>query len=126
MGGFYATHLTERFGLRSVLVNPAVAPHQLMSKYLGPNSNPYTGEEFTLTESDLQRLQEQDLPINQSRALSLVLLETGDETLDYRAALSHYEGVPTIVEQGGDHRFQSYERYLPLIFETLLTGDGFS
>lgn len=123
MGGFYATYFTETLKLKSVLVNPAVAPDRLMAEYLGPNTNPYTGEEFSLTERDLERLVELDLPVVHTTERSLVLLETGDETLDYRDALSHYEGVPTIVEQGGDHRFQSYERYLPLIFDTLLPVD---
>ena len=119
MGGFYASHLTEALDLPSAMINPAVAPAQLINKHLGPQVNPYTGVEFTITEADVEDCRQLDLPVDRVCERSLVLVETGDETLDYRQALAHYEGVFTLVEQGGDHRCQSYERHLPLILEFL-------
>ncbi|MFT5484807.1 MAG: putative esterase YcpF (UPF0227 family) [Halieaceae bacterium] len=119
MGGFYASYLTELLDLPSVLINPAVAPAESINKILGPNVNPYTGVEFTLTEADVEHCRQFDLPVDRARARSMLLLETGDETLDYRQALSHYEGVFKLVEQGGDHRCQSYERHLPFILNFL-------
>ena len=35
LGGFYATWLTEHLGCRSVLVNPAITPHEGLRAYLG-------------------------------------------------------------------------------------------
>jgi hypothetical protein len=47
----------------------------------------------------------------------LLLVETGDELLDYRAAVSRYAGAQQVVVQGGDHSLQSFPRHLPRIVE---------
>jgi predicted esterase YcpF (UPF0227 family) len=39
LGEHYATWIAERHGVRAVLVNPAVAPHTLLSASLGPQAN---------------------------------------------------------------------------------------
>ena len=35
LGGFYATYLAERHGLKAVLINPAIDPHVGLRAYLG-------------------------------------------------------------------------------------------
>ena len=45
----------------------------------------------------------------------LLMLQTGDETLDYREAMEKYSTCPSIVEQGGSHEFSDFERYLDKI-----------
>ena len=30
LGGYYATHLAERHGLKALLINPAVSPHRMV------------------------------------------------------------------------------------------------
>ena len=47
----------------------------------------------------------------------LVLLQTGDETLDYREAELKYKNSQCIIEQGGDHAFTGLERFIPQIIE---------
>ncbi|MDC6657795.1 esterase YqiA, partial [Leclercia adecarboxylata] len=44
LGGYYATHLAERHGLKALLINPAVTPHRRFDGYLGPQTNLYSGE----------------------------------------------------------------------------------
>src|SRR5262245_51669948 len=53
LGGFYATYLAEKHGLRAVLLNPAIDPHVGLRAYLGPHSNLHTGEPYQLTEAHL-------------------------------------------------------------------------
>ena len=57
LGGFYATWLAERHGLRAVLVNPAVLAHLSLADYVGPQTNLYTGEEFQFTREHVAQLQ---------------------------------------------------------------------
>ena len=45
----------------------------------------------------------------------MVLLQTGDETLDYREAADYYAASICHVEQGGDHSFCHFEKWLPAI-----------
>ena len=114
LGGFYATHLVENHGGKAVLINPAIDPHIGLRASLGPQKNLYSGEPYELTEQHLAEWRELYAPkITPSRYLLLV--ETGDEVLDYRRALERYAGAEQVVEQGGDHTLQSFPTHLARI-----------
>jgi predicted esterase YcpF (UPF0227 family) len=114
LGGFYATHLVEKHDARAVLINPAIEPHVGLRAYLGPQKNLYTGETYELTEEHLREWRELYAPsITPGRYLLIV--ETGDEVLDYRQALARYAGAESIVIKGGDHSLASFPEQLPRI-----------
>jgi predicted esterase YcpF (UPF0227 family) len=114
LGGFYATHLAEEHALRAVLINPAIDPHIGLRAYLGPQKNLYTGEPYELTEEHLQQWRALYAPrITPSRYLLLV--ETGDEVLDYRQAVQRYAGAQQVVIEGGDHSLRSFPEQLERI-----------
>jgi predicted esterase YcpF (UPF0227 family) len=62
LGGFYATVAAERLGCRAAVLNPAVHPHTHFSRYLGPQKNLYSGEEFVLTPGHVEELRAMDPP----------------------------------------------------------------
>jgi len=116
LGGFYATHLAEKLALRAVLINPAVKPQRDLESYLGIQRNLYGGEEYELTRGHIDAWRRLDTPtIHPDRYLLLV--ETGDEVLDYREAVWKYTGCRQIVVEGGDHSLRSFSEHLPLILE---------
>ena len=116
LGGYYATNIAERLGLKAVLINPAVRPYELLQNFLGPQKNLYTGEEVVVTRTHLEQLRQLEIPsITPERFF--VFLESGDEVLDYRHAIAKYAGAQQIVIEGGDHSFHSFERHLPRIVE---------
>ena len=116
LGGFYATYLAEKHGLKAVLINPAIDPHVGLRAYLGPQKNLHTGEPYELTEAHLKQWEGLYVPrISPQRYLLLV--ETGDEVLDYRKAVERYAGAEQVVVQGGDHSLQSFPQHLPRILE---------
>ncbi len=119
MGGFLSTYCVEKYGGKAVLINPAVEPYHLLSDYMGAHLNPYTGERFTIHSGHLQLLREIDTPVIKQAKNYFVLLQTGDETLDYRMALAKYRGAKIQLESGGDHSFQGYENHLTDIFSFL-------
>jgi predicted esterase YcpF (UPF0227 family) len=112
LGGFYATHFAEKYGLPAVLVNPAVDPPASLSRYLGPQRNLYTGEQFLLAPKHLKELEVLAVPRITRPERYLLLAETGDEVLDYREAVTRYAGATQIVIQGGDHAFRDFADYL--------------
>ena len=119
MGGFLSTWLVEQFGGKAVLVNPAVEPYKLMQDYMGEHQNPYTQQVFHVSESHIDILKHMEpSEINQARRYK-VLLQTGDETLDYRLAEKRYAGGDLVIEAGGDHSFVNYAQHLPSIFAFL-------
>jgi predicted esterase YcpF (UPF0227 family) len=116
LGGFYATYLAEKHGLKAVLINPAIDPHVGLRAYLGPQKNLHTGQPYELTEAHLAQWKKLFVPRVTPRRY-LLLVETGDEVLDYRQAVARYAGAEQIVVQGGDHSLQSFPQHLPRILE---------
>ncbi|HEX5477054.1 MAG TPA: YqiA/YcfP family alpha/beta fold hydrolase, partial [Burkholderiales bacterium] len=114
LGGYYATYLAERHGARAVLINPAITPHAGLRAYLGPQKNLHSGEPYELTEAHLEAWKRLYVPhITPQRYLLLV--ETGDEVLDYRQAVARYAGAEQVVIPGGDHSLQSFPQQLARI-----------
>jgi predicted esterase YcpF (UPF0227 family) len=114
LGGFYATWAAERHGCRAVLIQPAVTPHRGLEACLGPQRNLHTGEPYELTREHLEGWRSLYVErVDPERYL--VLLETGDEVLDWREAARRYEGARMVVRDGGDHTLASFPEHLPRI-----------
>lgn len=121
LGGFYATWLTERHGCRAVLVNPAVQAHLGLEAYLGPQRNLYTGETYELTREHLEQLRALHVASPKRIDRYFLMVTTGDEVLDYRAAVDKYTGARQLVIQGSDHGFAEFEQHLDAV---IAFGDG--
>lgn len=116
LGGFYATVLAARRQLRAVLVNPVVGPDALLRDRLGSIDNPYTGEHYVLGARDIDAFRALDVARIPRPADLLVLLQTGDETLDWRQAAEKYADCSLLVQRGGNHAFEHFEDTFPLIY----------
>jgi predicted esterase YcpF (UPF0227 family) len=113
LGGYYATHMAERLGLKALLINPAVSPHRMFDGFLGPQQNLYTDETWELTLDHVTALAELEVPAPQDPHRYQVWLQTGDETLDYRLAQQYYRACALRIQAGGDHSFQGFAAQLP-------------
>ena len=120
LGGYLSTFIVEKYSGKAVLINPAVRPFELLVDYLGENINPHTQQPFFLENKHVDELLQLDTPILKSASDYWVLLQTADETLDYRQAQTKYQDYKLSIEQGGDHSFQGFQRFLPDIFRFLL------
>ncbi len=119
LGGYYATALSQQLGIRAALINPAIHPYDLLHNYLGPQHNPYTGERYTLTTGHMRALKALEPGTIRQPENLFVLLQTGDETLDYREALRRHPHSPCWIQAGGDHRFQNFDVVVPAILSFL-------
>ena len=45
----------------------------------------------------------------------LVLLQTGDETLNYKYAEKYFSGANIVIDEGGNHSFENLEMKIPQI-----------
>lgn len=120
LGGYLSTYMREKYSGKAVLINPAVKPYELLVDYLGEHVNPHTDESFVLEQKHISELVALDTQDITQVANYWVLLQTADETLDYRQAEHKYQGAKMTIEQGGDHSFQDFQRFLPDIFRFLL------
>ncbi len=115
LGGFYATCLAERLGARAVLVNPAVRPYDDLAAYAGSQTNLYTGATFVVTPAHFQELRALAVPRISRPSRYFLLVQSGDEVLDWREAVAYYGGAFQHIEGGGDHAFQGFAARIPAI-----------
>lgn len=111
LGGFWATWLAEKYDLRAVLINPAVRPQDFMPAYLEVDLKSYhTDDSYRLHVHHIDEIVAVDVKPSRVKNYWL-LVQTGDETLDYRYAVQKYAGCKQTIEAGGDHAFQNFERF---------------
>jgi predicted esterase YcpF (UPF0227 family) len=117
LGGYYATYLAEKYSGSAVLINPSVKPYETLRAHLGQNKFYFDEGCWEFDETHIQQLETMKVDEITEAGRYLVLLQTGDETLDYREAESKYRDSECIIEQGGDHGFIGLERFIPKIMQ---------
>ena len=117
LGGYYATYLAEKHGLKAALLNPAVRPYELLTDHLGVQRNFHTGEEYEFTARHLEELEALEMPAITRPERYLLIAAKGDEVLDYRRAVERYRGCRQIVIEGGDHGLSDFDKYVDAVLE---------
>ena len=115
LGGFYAVVAAERHGARAVLVNPALRPDEALATQAGIQTNLYTGAAFEVTAGHFAELRAMRVARITHPDRVFLLVETGDELLDYREAVAFCGGAWQFVRGGGDHAFQAFAEQIPAI-----------
>ncbi|GAA4882086.1 YqiA/YcfP family alpha/beta fold hydrolase [Ferrimonas pelagia] len=120
LGGYMASYLVEQLSeaypdgdIRAVLINPAVRPYELLTELLGDQINPYTGEAYRVEPEHMDELMALDTPLIRRPEAYRVLLQSGDEVLDYRQAVAKYQCCEMYLEPGGDHSFVGFDQQIP-------------
>lgn len=120
LGGYWATWLAEKYHLRAVLINPSVRPWDFMPNYLEVDLKSYhTDDSYRLQKHHVTEIQSFNVLVQQPNNYWL-LVQTGDETLDYTQAVAKYRASKQTIEMGGNHGFEGFERYLPAAIEFLI------
>lgn len=124
LGGFYATHLVAQHAVPAVLINPAMRPWQLFRELFDEQLPYQVHPKWCLDEADLVQLQQLALPVAQDADKILVLLQQGDEVLDYREAHRYYSAAhpPAILmtEAHGSHGMEDFAEKIPFVLQFLL------
>lgn len=130
LGGYYSLYLMSQYialkpSLKTVLINPALKPYELLKDYLGENTNYYSGETYTVLPKHMDELKSLDITgaqkvefVNSEQVF--VLTQTGDEVLPFQQALDCLGQAKVWVQAGGDHAFVNYEKVLPAIQSFLM------
>lgn len=115
LGGYYATYLAEKFAAKAVLINPAIHPWDDLLPYLGPQANPHTLERYELTREHFAELHAMQVTRIAVPERYFLLVQSGDDLLDWREAVAFYAGAWQFVEGGGDHAFSSFPLRIPAV-----------
>ena len=115
LGGFYATWLAHHHALNAVLINPAVRPWALLDQYVGETANYHTGERYTLEPGWADELRHYEVDDITHPENLLVMLQTGDDTLNWRDAWDYYADCHLYRALGGSHGFDDFDAVIPLV-----------
>ncbi|MAK14996.1 MAG: hypothetical protein CMK55_05105 [Proteobacteria bacterium] len=118
LGGFYAAYLGNKYGIKSVLINPVVPGHlESMKEIIGEHSNYKSNEKYRFTESHYRELL--DLKINDLKhpMNHFCLVQLGDEVLDQKLTINYFKNSLILIEKDGNHQYSEFERYLNLIYD---------
>ena len=120
LGGFYAAWLSAHWGVRAVLINPAVHPSRDLARYIGEHPVWQDPAQSIFFESayvqELKVLESQPLP---TRAGTLAFIAKGDEVLDWREMLARHQAGQVRLIEGSDHALSDFDEHLPQILEFL-------
>ncbi len=115
LGAFYALWLNRTRPVPAVLINPALEPWGALTACVGTNHRWCDGAAFRFEAGYLDELRQMHRSSLLPDERYLVLLQTGDEVLDWRLAAERFAGFEVVVEKGGNHRFANLPDYLPRI-----------
>ena len=107
LGGYYALYFSQKLQTKAILINPAIPPLDGFDIYLGENKNYSTGKKFILTKNDIKFIRSISHKKFKNHDNTLVLLESGDETLNYSKSISYFKGSSIDIVMGGDHSYSS-------------------
>lgn len=115
LGGHYANWLAAHHGLRAVLVNPAVRPWRTLDGVPEQMHNYHTGEAWRFDRGWLDELRHYEVAEPAEPRNLLVLLQTGDETLDWREAYDYFADCNLYRGVGGSHGFDDFDAFIPVV-----------
>ena len=114
LGGYYSVFLAENLNLKAAMINPAVWAYKIFENDRGDVENLNTGEKYFIDQAWIDGLEEIFIE-DPTPDKYLVLLQTGDETLDYKYAEKYFSGARIIIDEGGSHSFDALEQKIPQI-----------
>ena len=112
LGGYYASYFSSKFKTKSVLINPAIPPLKDFEMYLGENENYSTGIKFKITREDIRYIRKMSYKKYSNAENTYVLLESGDEVLNYKETTKYFSGSYLDIIYGGSHSYESLKEKL--------------
>lgn len=120
LGGYYATWLAEQLGCRAVLLNPAVHPLDSLERHVGVTTAWHSDVPFEFKVEYIDELRVLAVPAITDPARYFLLAASGDDVLDYRTMLAHYQGARQHVIEGSDHAISEFADYVDAVLDFCL------
>ena len=112
LGGYYSIFLSNKFNLKSVLINPSIEPFITLDKMIGQGINYYDNSLYEWNKQHIEMLKEYITDLEPYKEENfLLLLQKGDDLLDYKEAIKKLPSSKIILENNGSHKFEGIERY---------------
>ena len=117
MGGYYALYLSKLEKVKKiVLLNPSINPVSTLTRALGDAPNFYDNTTFRWEKQHLNLLKEYKRNDIQKDKIFL-LVQKGDELLDFSEAVKALDGAKMKIQDGGNHSFVDVQNFFKEIDE---------
>ncbi len=120
LGGYYASYFAHKFDIKAILVNPSVYPYKTLAEHLGVNHSYHDNSDYSFIQAHIDSLKAYEVEEIKGKNI-MVLLQTGDEVLDFNEAKKRYQSARVIIEEGGNHSFENFESKMEMIKEFSLS-----
>ncbi len=118
LGGFYALYMHQRFGKRTVLINPALKPSESLGEAIGLIKRHNTDEFFHWTAEHVEQLRELESHLDISKLDQSKLhfyLSEDDEVLDHSQIPKLFPYAQIKFYKNSKHAFEKFDKILPEI-----------
>lgn len=116
LGGFYATALAHRRGLRLAVINPAVDPARDLATHIGEQAAFHDpAQRFFFQPGYVDELRALAVPAPADATRTLAIVAQGDELLDWREMSVRYAGASLRLVAGSDHALSDFDAHLPAL-----------
>ena len=110
LGGFYSMYLAQKYNLKAVLINPSIYPEITLKRAIGHGMSYYDNSTYEWNLLHVESLKKYKTDkLNQKNIM--LLLQKGDDLLDYKEAKQFLPDSMMFIEEGGSHNFEGIERY---------------
>lgn len=117
MGGFYGQYLARRFPIdHLVMINPALRPWELLKQVVGWQYNQALDERYYLSAQMVEATRRYAVDEVADGVPTSLLLDQGDELIDWRIAAAIYHGSGELCcFEGGSHAFEHLDQALEIL-----------
>lgn len=115
LGGYYANILAAKYSLKAVLINPAVKSGVRLKDSIGLHKNWHDDGMQEFTQEHVDSLIAMEIPEPANPDNIFLMIEMGDETLDWKQGADYYHNCHQLIFRGGNHAFSRFESVLSLV-----------
>ncbi len=122
LGGFYAHYLAEHKRCGAVLLNPVVAPADKLASHFDGRDPKTPDDDVYCRPEYVEELRALEVPLTMPERY-FVILEKGDEVLDWREAAAYYKKCERKTVAAGDHALSDFADHIDEVFYFIGLGD---
>jgi hypothetical protein len=124
MGGYYTMYLAEKYDVQAVLINPSIQPTVTLKRAIGQAPSFYDESHFEWNTKHLEMLKHYQTEVTDQNKL-LLMVQKGDDLLNYQEAIDFLPDAEQLVEEGGNHSFDNIEQHFEKIRAFFAIGNYF-